>query len=73
LELCLERIAARDPAVQIPMDPEMIHRVHALSETADVPLAFTVTNTNLTDDEIEDVFRRALASRSNPAKPDFSR
>lgn len=72
LEVCLERIAARDPSVQIPMDPEMICKVHALSETADVPLAFTVKNTDLTDDEIADVFRRALASRSNAAKPESS-
>lgn len=73
LEVCLERIAVRDPSVQIPMDPEMIRRVHALSETADVPMAFTVTNTDLTDDAIAEVFRRALASRSNPVKSDFSR
>lgn len=72
LEVCLERIAARDPSVQIPMDPEMIRKVHALGETADVPSAFTVTNTELTDDEIADMFRRALAPRSNAATSDFS-
>ncbi len=49
----------------------MIRKVHALSETADFPSAFTVTNVGLTDDEIADAFRRALALRSKAAKSDF--
>jgi len=71
LEVCLERIAARDPSMQIPMDAATIRKVHALSETADFPSAFTVTNVGLTDDEIADAFRRALALRSKAAKSDF--
>ncbi len=52
LNLCLERIEARDPTHQIPLDRPMIEKVHALSEALELPAALTLRNLDLRDEEI---------------------
>lgn len=60
LALCLERIASRDQANQIPMDPEGIRKVYELSGTAAYSPAFTLENTGLSDADIVSRFKSAL-------------
>jgi chloramphenicol 3-O-phosphotransferase len=60
LATCLARIAARDPARQIPADRATIEKVYALSVTAPIDAAFTLENVALSDREIADRFREAL-------------
>jgi shikimate kinase len=60
LELCLERIAARDESNQIPMDIETIRKVYALSGAATVPTGLTLRNEGLGEAEIVSMFRNAL-------------
>jgi shikimate kinase len=64
LDLCLERIAARDPTHQIPMDAESIRKVYALSTAAAVRSDLIVENTDLTEDEIVSIFKSALKPKS---------
>jgi hypothetical protein len=52
LAQCLERIAARDPTQQIPMDEETIRKVDALSGAAAVTPALELDNVALTESEI---------------------
>ncbi len=52
LELCLDRIASRDQANQIPMQEDAIRHVHALSATVGLPYAITLENVGLTDEEV---------------------
>ncbi len=52
LELCLDRIAARDQTNQIPMDVESIRAVHSLGNAAELDPKLTLENIALTDDEI---------------------
>lgn len=56
LDVCLERIARRDQTDQIPMEADMIRRVHALSEAAAVDAALTLENRALDDDAIVAAF-----------------
>lgn len=60
LELCLRRIASRDQANQIPMDVEMIRKVHALSIAAPLQPDLTLNNTALLEDDIVSAFASAL-------------
>lgn len=60
LELCLERIAARDQTNQIPMDSESIRKVYALSSASVDSPAFTLENTGLSDAEIVPRFESVL-------------
>ena len=52
LALCLERIAARDRTNQIPMDVEMIRKVHALSETLQLEADVALANAGLGEEEV---------------------
>jgi AAA domain len=63
LELCLERIARRDPAAQIPADVERIREVHALSEACGVSPDRTISNVGLDAVDIVAAFRAAIDSR----------
>jgi dephospho-CoA kinase len=62
LELCLQRIAARDQTNQIQMDAESIAQVHALSAAAAVEPAFVLENAALTEAEIVTRFESALTA-----------
>lgn len=61
LDVCLERIAARDATSQIPLDGDSIRRVYSLSVTADLHPQFTLHNTTLSDVEIVAAFEPVLA------------
>lgn len=52
LELCLERIAARDRTEQIPMDAASIRTVYDLSIAAAVKTNLLLDNRNLSEEEI---------------------
>ncbi len=60
LELCLERIAARDQSNQIPMDIETIRKVYALSNAVQLQADLTLPNERLGEAEIVSMFRNAL-------------
>jgi shikimate kinase len=60
LDLCLERIAARDQTNQIPMDVESIRRVYELGRTAVPDAALTIRNVALGDDAILAAFAHRL-------------
>ncbi len=61
LDRCLERIAARDPTHQIPMDVASIRRVYELGEAAAVVPTLTLDNEPaLTDDAIVAAFAGRL-------------
>lgn len=60
LDLCLQRIATRDPTHQIPVSTDRVRQVHALSEAAAVDPDLRLDNRGLTDDEIVDRFRPLL-------------
>ena len=57
LELCLERIARRDPTHQIPMDEVSIRKVYDLSLQAGVDPDLVLDNIDLSEDEIVTAFR----------------
>lgn len=61
LELCLERIATRDPTNQIPMDVASIRKVYALSESLQLRPDLVLENAQLTEAEIVSTFKSALA------------
>ena len=63
LDLCLERIAARDQTNQIPMDVDAIRKVYSLSVAAAFQPQCTVENTALSEAEIVSAFKRALTGR----------
>lgn len=60
LELCLRRIATREQANQIPMDVEMVRKVHALSTAAPLQPDLTLDNIALGEDDIVSAFASAL-------------
>jgi chloramphenicol 3-O-phosphotransferase len=66
LELCLARIASRDPRHQIPLDEESIRRVHALAESERVPADLEIDNVDLADADLVRLFRGRLPVRSDP-------
>lgn len=59
LALCLERVAARDTAHQIPMRSDMIGTVHALSAALDLPFDIVLENTGGSDDDLVRPFMQA--------------
>ncbi len=63
LELCLERVASRDQANQIPMSQESVRKVHELSMSAEFHPDLALENVDLTDSEIVSAFRSSLATR----------
>lgn len=67
LELCLHRIANRDPAHQIPVDTETIEKVYRLSTSVEVCAAITLDNVALSDAEIVlPIAKRISGRRSEP-------
>jgi dephospho-CoA kinase len=64
LELCLERIVARDQTNQIAMDAESIQQVYALSQVGRLQPDFAIENVQLSEAEIVSLFKRALARQS---------
>jgi shikimate kinase len=62
LQVCLERIASRDPAHQIPVAADTIKQIYELSTAADLPYDIRLENTHLSDQEILDTFRRFIAA-----------
>lgn len=61
LEVCLRRIAGRDPAHQIPMEPEAVRRVHASSESLQLDPDVALDNADLTESEIVESFAGVLS------------
>ncbi|HEX7071882.1 MAG TPA: AAA family ATPase [Rhodothermales bacterium] len=51
LDLCLDRIASRDPRHQIPMDEDGVRTVHRLFEELTFPFDLRLRNVDLTADE----------------------
>jgi shikimate kinase len=67
LELCLHRIATRDPTHQIPVDTETLEKVYRLSTSVDVGAAITLDNVALSDAEIVlPIAKRLSGRRSGP-------
>jgi len=62
LETCLARIEARDPTHQIPMDREMIRKVHVLGENLAMDFDVTIDNEGADESEVVDRIRSVLAS-----------
>jgi limonene-1,2-epoxide hydrolase len=62
LELCLQRISTRDQTDQIPLETESIRKVYALSESLLLESDITLNNTQLTEQEIVETFKRALTT-----------
>lgn len=60
LDLCLERIAAREQTNQIPMDVESIRKVYALSAAVELQPHLTLENVERTGTEIVSLFRTVL-------------
>jgi shikimate kinase len=65
LELCLERIVARDQTNQVAMDVESIRQVHALSEVGHLQADLTLENVELSEAEIISLFKSALTRASS--------
>jgi cytidylate kinase len=59
LAVCLERIAARDAAHQIPMRADDIRTVHTLSSALDLPFDIVLDNTGWSDDALIRPFAEA--------------
>jgi len=68
LDLCLRRIATRDQEYQIPMDVEMVRKVHALSSAAPLQPDLTLVNTDLGEEDIVSAFASAL-NRHRSTRP----
>jgi shikimate kinase len=62
LELCLQRIASRDQACQIPMDTDSIRKVHALSEVLPLQSDLMIENRQLTESQIVELFEEFLST-----------
>jgi shikimate kinase len=65
LDLCLERITARDQTNQIPMDVESIRKVYALTETAELRPDLTLENVQLSEADIVSLFKSPLTVLSS--------
>ena len=61
LDLCLRRIAERDPTHQIPMDIESIRKVYELSVAVPIHPALVLENRSLSAQEIVTQFQRILS------------
>jgi predicted kinase len=64
LDLCLERIAARDPTHQIPLDVESIRKIYALSTAAQVQADLAIENVQLSEPEILTLFKITMDAQS---------
>jgi len=60
LDVCLDRIASRDPAHQIPADSALIARVHRLSSELDLPWDLVIENDGLSEEELVERLRSAV-------------
>lgn len=70
LSVCLERVVSRDQTHQIPMEEEMIRRVHALAEQVELPFAIDLENVSLTEQEVLAPFRNLLRVRFHEPEGD---
>jgi len=61
VDLCLERVATRDPTDHLAMEPEMVRLVHELSEALEFEPDIILHNENLSADEIVAAFSGALS------------
>ncbi|HLT46612.1 MAG TPA: hypothetical protein VK002_05235 [Rubricoccaceae bacterium] len=52
LALCLERVASRDQADQIPMEEDGIREVYARSGAVGLPYDIVLENVGLTDEQV---------------------
>lgn len=68
LETCLARIESRDPTHQIPMQEEMIRKVHAIATKLELDSDVTIYNEEAHEPAILDHFRAAFdhRARRNP-------
>lgn len=64
LELCLQRIAARDQSHQPPLDIATIRKVHHLSAASQVDAALVLEHAALSEEGIVASVGAALAARS---------
>ena len=64
VDLCLERVATRDPTDMLAMEPEMVRMVHELSEALELDADIVLRNESLSADEIVAAFAAARAGRS---------
>ncbi|MFN7959666.1 MAG: AAA family ATPase [Thermoanaerobaculia bacterium] len=69
LELCLERIARRDPTHQIPLSLEGIRKVYELAMAAPVSADLTLENLALGEEEIVSSLAAALARKRAGTAP----
>jgi shikimate kinase len=61
LELCLRRIAARDPTHHVPVPHELIEKIHAMSLSGAIEADFTLENDGLPAAAIAERFRPFLS------------
>jgi hypothetical protein len=67
LELCLQRIENRDQTDHIPLETEAVRKVHALSDSLSLNPDLTLSNVDLSEHEIVEIFESALkAERIRP-------
>lgn len=62
-ELCLQRIANRDQTHQIPLETEIVLKVHALSESLCLDSDMVLNTALLTDQEIVELFTNVLTAK----------
>ena len=60
LELCLERIASRDPTHQIPVDPAIAKQLFRMSVSVPIDADLTLQNVDLSDAALAEHFRALL-------------
>jgi hypothetical protein len=60
LELCVERIASRDPTHHIPVSPEIVSVIYQASLSTPVDAHLTLHNVALSDSALEERFRAVL-------------
>lgn len=65
LETCERRIAARSPTHHLPIDPDVVRRVHAASGTLELPFSLVLDNEDLSDGEIVAAFLPFLGNSSS--------
>jgi len=58
LNVCLERIAGRDPTDQVPMDLESVRAIHQLSESLELSADIEIENTDPDDSHVARSFAR---------------
>lgn len=74
LEVCLRRVSNRDQTYQIPMETEMIRKVHGLSESLELRSDIALNNMALTESEIAELFESTLTvGCTGPVRADKTR